>query len=339
MNSCGAWAAGTGSQSPLIEHWNGRDWNAQAIAVKKGQKILSGVAATSTNNAWAVGYSAARGQAPANHRALIMRWNGRAWTRVPSPQGSPALAGELTAVAAASASDAWAVGTSFGATANQTLILHWNGSAWTRQPSPDPAGTVRLTAVTATSASDAWAVGSVSPPAAPTTAFMLHWNGKSWTQVPNGLKHQGINASFGLTSVTAASASNAWAAGNEGLLGQIVHTVILHWNGRVWARQHTPNRPGPRPGHPIDQLFGVTATSASNAWAAGYYQDPGNGWSTLILHWNGRAWRWVTSPNLPGTQFTWLTAIAATSADSAWAVGDTPGQAIVLHWNGTAWQI
>jgi hypothetical protein len=32
-------------------------------------------------------------------------------------------------------------------------------------------------------------------------------------------------------------------------------------------------------------LFGVTAISASNAWAVG-----GTSFGTLILHWNGRAW-------------------------------------------------
>ena len=37
-------------------------------------------------------------------------------------------------------------------------------------------------------------------------------------------------------------------------------------------------------------LNGVTVTSASNALAVGFYDD-GTTWRTLVLHWNGTAWR------------------------------------------------
>jgi hypothetical protein len=36
-------------------------------------------------------------------------------------------------------------------------------------------------------------------------------------------------------------------------------------------------------------LYGVAATSASNAWAVGD-TGTGNGHKTLIMHWNGKAW-------------------------------------------------
>jgi hypothetical protein len=87
---------------------------------------------------------------------------------------------------------------------------------------------------------------------------------------------------------------------------------------------------------PNGQLFGVAATSASNAWTVG--QDVVNG-KTIILHWNGTAWAQVTSPTLAGGSA--LYAVAATSASNAWAVGgdDTPrGKTQILHWNGTIWK-
>jgi hypothetical protein len=43
---------------------------------------------------------------------------------------------QLNAVAATSATDAWAVGNYSSGSASGTLILHWNGSAWTQVPSP-----------------------------------------------------------------------------------------------------------------------------------------------------------------------------------------------------------
>jgi hypothetical protein len=72
---------------------------------------------------------------------------------VPSP--SPGTGAALTGVAAISAKDAWAVGTSDG----KTLILRWNGKAWKRLPSPSPGTSAGLAGVAAFTARAAWAVG------------------------------------------------------------------------------------------------------------------------------------------------------------------------------------
>ncbi len=85
--------------------------------------VLTGVAATSDSNAWAVGtYS--HGSVG---RTLIVRWDGSSWKIVPSPSpgGRP---GEsvLTGVAASGACSAWAVGYyDSAAVPAQTLALHW----------------------------------------------------------------------------------------------------------------------------------------------------------------------------------------------------------------------
>jgi hypothetical protein len=34
--------------------------------------------------------------------------------------------------------DVWAVGSRIGTGGDKTLIVHWNGSAWKRVPSPSP---------------------------------------------------------------------------------------------------------------------------------------------------------------------------------------------------------
>jgi hypothetical protein len=46
----------------------------------------------------------------------------------------------------------------------KTLMLHWNGSCWTRVASPDPGGATGslLFAASAAGPDTAWAVGSVS---------------------------------------------------------------------------------------------------------------------------------------------------------------------------------
>jgi hypothetical protein len=74
---------------------------------------------------------------------------------------------------------------------------------------------------------------------------------------------------------------------------------------------------------PDGQLEAVAALSATNAWAVG----------VVILHWNGRAWKRVPSPN-SGV----LGDVAATSARNAWAIGQIKFKTLILHWNGIAWK-
>ena len=73
-------------------------------------------------------------------------------------------------------------------------------------------------------------------------------------------------------------ASNAWAVGGgDTPPGK---TQILHWNGTAWKQVPSPT---PKTG---GVLFGVTATSATNAWAVG--SDLG---ATIVQHWNGTVWK------------------------------------------------
>ena len=81
-----------------------------------------------------------------------------------------------------------------------------------------------------------------------------------------------------LTSVTAASARDAWASGTSG--GG--NPLILHWNGTAWTRVPSPNPPA---GY-LNALLGVVAICPHNAWAVGTTDFE----NTLITHWNGKTW-------------------------------------------------
>ena len=64
------------------------------------------------------------------NQTLILHWNGRTWRKAVAPPVAT-FGTRLSAVAAASASDAWAVGQYYSsADADQPLILHWNGKSW-----------------------------------------------------------------------------------------------------------------------------------------------------------------------------------------------------------------
>jgi hypothetical protein len=66
----------------------------------------------------------------------------------------------------------------------------------------------------------------------------------------------------------------------------------------------------------------VAATSGRDAWAVGCTKCDTSAYKTLIVRWNGTAWKQVPSPN-PAAPSNLLADVAATSAGNAWAVGYT----------------
>jgi hypothetical protein len=331
-----AWAVGNYRGNPgartLVEHWNGTEWcqvPSPNPAPADEPDGLSAVAATSATDAWAVGdyYSPSAGT-----RTLILHWNGTTWTQIPSPDPSPVKENFLNAVTATSATDAWAAGISVTSAGRRTLMLHWNGTTWTRVPSPTPGMYVTLAGVAASSTSQAWVAGVYN---SPYQTLTLRWNGTAWKYVRSPDPATGNGARNSLTGVAATSASNAWAVGWDATSSSLGKTLVLHWSGATWDKVAAP-APGRGSG-----LTGVAATSASSAWAVGSY---GNGAvsHTLVLQWNGTAWTRATSPSPGGPSgYDELEAVAASSATDAWAVGyydsgQTEGT-LILHWNGTTW--
>jgi hypothetical protein len=194
----------------------------------------------------------------------------------------------LTAVAAVSAHNIWAVGNRYvaAAYASKPLVLHWNGATWRRVASRGPVGNgAGLQGVSATSRRSAVAVGcSGCAIGGAASSLIERWNGRRWSSSTTA------PAGGDLFGVASQSARRAWAVG-----GYYVHfgdsfdvrTLIERWNGHVWTRVRsaTPGAAG--------SLRGVAVVSAHNAWAVGSYQGvAGNGNSehTLILHWNGSSW-------------------------------------------------
>jgi len=122
------WAVGSlvGGTAPqtLVLRWNGKQWARVSSPDPGGNgpgqdNVLLGVAATSATNAWAVGaYTSATGL-----NTLVLAWNGRKWSREPSPSPGHVFA-QLVSVAAISATRAWAVGSFRDAADTESLALH-----------------------------------------------------------------------------------------------------------------------------------------------------------------------------------------------------------------------
>lgn len=147
------WAVGfteTAARQVMILHWNGRSWQRAAYRGPAGSSYLSAVSAVSPTDVWAVG-NTIRGTDVGP--AFTVRWTGQKWARVPIPDAGTSV---LSGVTAISAQNAWAA----GGGADQAVIEHWNGAAWTAVPTSPPGASSDLEAVAASSASNVWAAGS-----------------------------------------------------------------------------------------------------------------------------------------------------------------------------------
>ena len=161
---------------------------------------LSGVAAASANDVWAVGdYEDAN-----TFWTLIQHWNGRSWSIVPNPSVDYTY---LTAVAVGSATDVWAVG--FYGIFGGTVTEHWDGSSWTIVPSPNLNGLGALNAVASLGPNDVWAVGFSGQESSAQT-LIEHWDGSSWNIVPSPNPGSRQRVSIGVAAV---AANDVWAVG------------------------------------------------------------------------------------------------------------------------------
>jgi hypothetical protein len=315
----------------LTEHWNGTAWSTVASPNLGPSDQLTGVSAVSATDAWAVG-TASSGQ------TLILRWNGTKWSTTPAPQTSTGY--DLNGVTAISATDAWAVG-DYSNGIPDTLTLHWNGTKWSVVASPSPSTINNLLyGVSAASASDAWVVGRDIPSASsPFSTLTEHWNGTAWSVVASPSPGAASNALFGVSTLTP---TDAWAVGESLATSPgVLRTVVLRWNGKAWTQVASPD-----PGSSFSVLDGVSAVSASDAWAVGNYSsNKGITSSTLILRWNGTDWTKVPSPspNPDSSGVDNLAGVSTVSPSYAVAAGysdntDTGlNSALIVDWNGTKW--
>ncbi|MDQ2714320.1 MAG: hypothetical protein M3Z08_05380 [Chloroflexota bacterium] len=298
------------------------------------QNSLNAVAATSSNDAWAVGSFSTSHFDIQGSKVLIEHWNGSAWSVFNSP-ATPLGDGVLNGVVAISPTNAWAVGYAFSESSNSEqhpLIEHWNGASWAIVASPTSGAGGQLSAITALSATDIWAVGYRG-----TLGHTLieHWNGNVWAVVQGPNPGRGQNF---LTGLAAISSNDVWAVGTfSNGISSIAEgqELIIHWNGTSWSVVQSAS-----PGLPGNSLSSIVAVSANDVWAVG---SSDQGKRTLLTHWNGTSWGSVEGPN-PGTANNSLSAVVDLSAHDVWVVGSSSsvfvGQQahpLIAHWDGTSW--
>ena len=135
-----------------------------------------------------------------------------------------------------------------------------------------------------------------------------------------------------LESVSASSATDAWAVGFRTAPGGKTAALTRHWDGERWTVV-----PSVLPAE-YSFLWGVADISPTDAWAVG----EGIGSAQVLPfaeHWDGHAWAEVDIANRPGLGK--LTAVSAVGPDDVWMIGtredrnpfqyDAP---FIAHWDG-----
>jgi hypothetical protein len=284
------------------------------------QNLLVSVSGSSASDIWAVGQS-------------VIHYDGSKWTAFSAPDIDGGGINELTGVADISPDNVWAVGyLNLNEQNPNQLIEHYDGTAWSINPGPKipPTDVPILESVTATSANDVWATGGITINNQGEFPLFEHFDGTSWTATAAGFSE---TLMFG---VSADATNDVWAVGIGG--------AALHYDGKTW----TPI-PVPIPGSGENALFAVKALTPNDAWAAGFYVKDANQTRpeiTLIEHWDGASWRFMSSPNPGGSnKNNFLRGITAVSAKDVWAYGSSVDIAtglastLVLHWDGTRWAV
>ncbi|MEV7095312.1 hypothetical protein AB0M80_20970 [Amycolatopsis sp. NPDC051045] len=204
---------------------------------------------------------------------------------------------------------------------------------------PVQSGPANLVAMTAPSAHDVWAAGFGirqevvdGRPAITFAPQVQHWNGTKWSAVPTPPLGADVVGRF---QAIAAAGGRVWAVGDAWeQRGGRHRSLIEQGNGLTWSRV-----PADDVADADQTLFGVTAVSATDAWAVGSaayadHTDP------VAQHWDGV--RWTRVPLPAGLGDAALSAVAADGPGAVWAVGFAAGDSglaepLLLRWDGIAW--
>jgi len=303
----------------LALHWDGSAWSIVATPnAPMDWNRLYGVAATASNDVWAVGTSQDVAYVPL--QTLIEHWDGTAWSIVPSPSPG-AVVNDLRAVSALSGNDAWAVGFCAGWYRSSTLILHWDGGSWSRVPSPNPnAGFAsnELYGIATFSPDDIWAVGVSGNSTHPYAPLALHWDGASWSAISTDGLGGGAYGSF-FRSVSGTSSGDMLAVGatvfDAGFEGGIRHVAFAaHWDGATWTQITDFTFVDPGEYYSSTNFYGVSMVASDFGWVVG--EASGDAW---LFHWDGTSLNEVAASDLPW--YNTLYAVDALSRDVAWATG------------------
>jgi hypothetical protein len=132
-----------------------------------------------------------------------------------------------------------------------------------------------------------------------------HWHTVKWPS----------HSAKALTTIAAASAKDVWLGGGT-MSG---YPAIYRWSGKKFVAAKLPKLR-------FGEIQSIAASSPSNAWAvSGDLRSKDD--TPVALHWDGKKWSAVASPED-------MRGVSTSGPGNAWGLGYNGN---FVHWNGTAW--
>jgi hypothetical protein len=273
------WAIGS-----LVERYDGSRWVAMTAPAGVA---LRGLDVVSSTEVWVAGYSGSA--------ATVAQWKNGTWTTRYTQASTGRHLTVFEAIAVDPSGEVWAVGwdRDYNAPGRpvSSLVVHFNGTSWSREDTPNPANRNTLMDVVALANGEVFAVGvaqDTSGGGITPRSLMLRRQGSgsgTWSSLPVPKGEAGSQDQ--LLSVAAVSSSSVWSVGyyNSPSSG-LYEPLLVHWTGNGGAGTLAVSHPSPA--LTVSALAsGVSATSAGNLWASGYTSPPSGGNATLILKGTG----------------------------------------------------
>jgi hypothetical protein len=340
-----------------VIHWDGTTWSTTMSPVATD---LNGIWGSRPDDVWAVGNNA------------VIHWNGLAWSPSidmldPSGTMGPGIgATNFVGVWGSAPNDVFALGNAPG---GLSLVLHWDGTAWSNMAVPSY---TNATALWGSGPNDVYVTGGVaSAHWDPTQWELLHWDGAQWAIVsitgskatsiggwgPDDVYAVGDKETFHWDGQVwtpvpmAPSGSRVWARGPDDVF-IVGSSGVSHWNGQVWSMVFDgavsevwgdqPDdtyfvgdniySPGAAEWFPLAPLGGATGGMADEAIVAS--KD-----GSIVERFTPGHWP-ISLPSPPFV--TTFPVVWVSGPDEVWTVGSlSPNNALSLlgHWDGSTWSV
>ncbi len=270
--------------------------------------------------------------------------SGGSWSITPTPNAATPESNALNGISCVSASFCVAVGRYYNGTANQNLVLTWNGSSWSLDSATSLSTSASqnnlLNAVSCVSASYCVATGEYFTGTAYQN-LVLTWNGSSWSLDSAASLSSSSSQDNFLDGISCVSFSFCVAVGNY-YNGTEYQNLVLTWNGSSWSLDSAASLSTSASQH--NNLQSVSCPTASFCVADGNYYN-GTVYQNQVLTWNGSSWSLDSAASLStlASQTNVLLGVSCFSASSCVGVGyhwnGTVYQNLVLTWNGSSWSL
>jgi hypothetical protein len=273
------WAIGS-----LVERYNGTNWAAMS---SPAGVALRGLDVVSPSEVWVAGYSGSA--------ATVAQWKNGTWTTRYTQASTGRHLTVFEAIAVDASGQVWAVGwdRDYNAPGRpvSSLVVHYNGTSWTRETTPNPANRNTLMDVVALANGEVFAVGVAQDTSGggitPRSLMLRRQGGGSGTWSSLIVPQGEAGSQDQLLSVAAVSSTSVWSVGYYSSPSSgLYEPLLVHWTANGGAGTLVVSHPSPA--LTVSALAsGVSATSAGNLWAAGYTAPPSSGNATLILKGTG----------------------------------------------------